>query len=747
MSDDLHVKASELFGQVMELPYEDAISVINKSTENDEALREYTLNLYTSFAKEKENFGQSDNNSNTQEHITNSSFLQKKLTQSSVNEIDKKSFFRKRKNWLTVALVLLLVIAGFFYGTIVRNKLINSELREHQAFLNSQSSIVEHWMVSEKMKIKDLAKLSIVQSLCRELLEQYNKKGKAYLTSNSPQLEEFTQELKKLSKSEQVLGMSIIHANTPITFISTGLIGEKTKVSILNGQMLGDGGYKKYLEVIKGKTVFVPPLTLSEQVDVLTNPIDNYFSECHFATPVYSEGNIIGVLSMSLSSEATFSRLFENALTLDETNVYAFNKNGQILSSTLKYDGDDTYLADPLKVKLKYNNEPTSLFSDIQEKLTHDPVALKGHLLKSYYDYNGNDVVGSWVWFPSEEFGLIYEQNQSVFYQSVHLFDLTYLLSVLVVLIFGGIIIKTDFQLNLLNKKLQKLGQYHLLEKIGEGGFGEVFKGEHQLLKQPVAIKLLKKSFNDTDALDRFRKEVMVTASLHHPNTIRVFDYGHNHQNQFYYVMEYLHGISLEELLIHNKKIEIGRGLHILLQVGYSLMEAHQKGLLHRDIKPANIMVCNQGGAFDTVKLLDFGLVKEVNTIEHTKLNRIGGTPMFMAPERLHDPFNADVRQDIYALGAVGLYMFSGKYIVELISQKMLQGVDSIDTLLNEEVFDRKDLPTPLIQLFFQCVSFNVDERPSRVLQFIQILREIAKDYPWTVDDAQQSWKAYDVYG
>ncbi|MBB3700534.1 protein kinase [Flammeovirga yaeyamensis] len=748
MSDDLHLKATELFSQVMELPKKEAIKYIKNQTEEDTALRDYTLKLYLSFVQEQENFGDVEQEEAT---VETSPLLQKEITEKTIQKTKTRFPIKDKKTWLIVSVIAFIILLGYVYGTIIRNKLISNETREHVAFLTAQESILNHWIKSEKLKVQDLSTAPTVIDIAQELQTLYEKNGDTYFTSDDRKLAELTQRLKKISQREQLLGMSIIQAKSPITLISTGLLDEEGDISILTGEMLAEGAYRNYLKVIKGETVFVPPMELSDQVFSLENELDQYTAECHFATPIMVNNQLIGVLTMSLSADKTFSELFQNALHEQSTNVYAFNRSGIVLSSTWK-DQSKGIFNDPLTIKLKYNNQTTALLDGVEEDLEKDSPQNQGQILAGYADYLGDEVVGAWKWFPDLNIGLIYERNKGEFYQSVHLFDVTFLLAVVLIIVFGVIIIRSDMQLNLLNKKiskLQQLGQYQLVEKIGEGGFGEVYKGEHQLLKQPVAVKLLKKELNGTDALDRFKKEVMVTASLNHPNTIKVYDYGHNNKHQFYYVMEYLEGISLENLLYHNKEISVGRGVYILLQVSYSLKEAHQKGLLHRDIKPANIMVCNQGGACDTIKLLDFGLVKDQNTTmsQQTKINRIGGTPMFMAPERLHDPFNADVRQDIYALGAVGLYMFSGKYIVELISQKMLQGEDSIQSLLQDDIFERKDIPSELIHLFFRSVSFNVSERPSDVDTFIDALKSIAERYPWTADDAYKEWKKFDAYG
>src|SRR5262249_8147993 len=147
-------------------------------------------------------------------------------------------------------------------------------------------------------------------------------------------------------------------------------------------------------------------------------------------------------------------------------------------------------------------------------------------------------------------------------------------------------------------------------EKIGGGGMGEVYLADHVLLRRPCAIKLIHPvRAGDPAALQRFEREVRATARLTHPNTVQVVDYGHTPDGTFYYVMEYLPGITLEQLVKQYGPLEPERAVHFLRQLCGALAEAHAIGLIHRDIKPNNVIVCERGGFHDVSKLLDFGLV------------------------------------------------------------------------------------------------------------------------------------------
>lgn len=211
----------------------------------------------------------------------------------------------------------------------------------------------------------------------------------------------------------------------------------------------------------------------------------------------------------------------------------------------------------------------------------------------------------------------------------------------------------------------RELGQYRLGRQLGAGGMGEVYLAEHKLLRRPCAIKLIRSErAGDPKNLLRFEREVRTTATLTHPNTVQVFDYGHTSDGTFYYVMEFLPGLTLEHIVKTHGHLPPGRAVHFLCQLCDALQEAHAVGLIHRDIKPGNVMACERGGVPDVVKLLDFGLVLPVGKLEDDKLTQEGtlaGTPAYMSPEQAEGQENVDLRTDIYSIGALAYFLLSGQ--------------------------------------------------------------------------------------
>jgi eukaryotic-like serine/threonine-protein kinase len=194
---------------------------------------------------------------------------------------------------------------------------------------------------------------------------------------------------------------------------------------------------------------------------------------------------------------------------------------------------------------------------------------------------------------------------------------------------------------------------------------GEVYLAEHQLLKRPCALKLIRPgSVAGPKALERFEREVQITATLSHPNTVEVFDYGRTEDGTYYYVMEYLPGLSLADLVERHGPLPAARAVYLLRQVCLALREAHAAGLIHRDIKPSNIFAARRGGMDDVAKLLDFGLVRPASSARSAHLSEEGqilGTPLFMSPEQATGGRELDERSDIYSLGAVTYYALTGR--------------------------------------------------------------------------------------
>jgi hypothetical protein len=305
-------------------------------------------------------------------------------------------------------------------------------------------------------------------------------------------------------------------------------------------------------------------------------------------------------------------------------------------------------------------------------------------------------------------------------------------------------------------KRAQELGSYRLVERLGTGGMGEVWRARHRLLARPAAIKLMRpemlggSSFERvTELRARFEREAQATASLRSPHTIELYDFGVADNGAFFYVMEFLDGFDLEALVERFGPLPAERAIHLLMQVCHSLAEAHAAGLIHRDIKPANIYVCRYGRDVDFVKVLDFGLVKSRgDTDRTTQLNitrdqRAGGTPAFMAPEQVLGVGAIDARSDIYAVGCVAYWLITG--------QLVFAGRTPMETMMQHTQAtplppsQRTELPIPeaLEQAILACLEKNPENRPASAEALAARLACVKTSGAWTPDATREWWDAH----
>jgi serine/threonine-protein kinase len=277
------------------------------------------------------------------------------------------------------------------------------------------------------------------------------------------------------------------------------------------------------------------------------------------------------------------------------------------------------------------------------------------------------------------------------------------------------VVSKTIYGLRSAVEKAVQLGQYVLHEKIGEGGMGAVYRASHAMLKRPTAIKVIPPDRAGETATARFEREVMATSRLTHPNNVAIYDFGRTRGGVFYYAMELLDGQDLARLVEHGGPQSVERTRHILRQVAAALGEAHEAGLVHRDVKPANVMLCTRGGVPDFVKVLDFGLVKDVTTsppVQITSERSIAGTPLYMAPESILSPETVGPAADVYAVGCVAYFLLTGR--------NPFEGNSLVEVCANHVHAEPKPpstyasaVPPELDALVLRCLEKRPEVRPT----------------------------------
>jgi tRNA A-37 threonylcarbamoyl transferase component Bud32 len=291
----------------------------------------------------------------------------------------------------------------------------------------------------------------------------------------------------------------------------------------------------------------------------------------------------------------------------------------------------------------------------------------------------------------------------------------------------------------------RKLGQYQLHRKLGAGGMGEVFLGEHMLLKRACAIKLIHpEQAGDPVTLSRFVREVQAMATLTHWNTVEIYDYGNTADGTFYYVMEYLPGLSLQELVEQYGPLPPGRAIHFLRQICAALQEAHAIGLIHRDIKPSNVIACRRGAVYDVAKLLDFGLVHDHGLDGHdhqlTLHGAVLGSPPYISPEQARGKGHVDGRSDIYSLGGLAYYLVTGQSpFVRETAMELLVAHMHDQVAPPRQI--RPELPLDLEEVILTCLRKDPAERYADVATVDRVLARCECAEQWDGEQATAWWE------
>jgi eukaryotic-like serine/threonine-protein kinase len=322
---------------------------------------------------------------------------------------------------------------------------------------------------------------------------------------------------------------------------------------------------------------------------------------------------------------------------------------------------------------------------------------------------------------------------------------------ILVAVAWSHLFNKRLYKLHMSSQKAEDLGSYQLDFLLGKGGMGEVWRARHKMLQRDAAIKIIRPEVlanqggRQAETMKRrFEKEAKATASLRSPHTVALYDFGVARDHSFYYVMELLDGIDLQTLVERFGPLHPGRVARILMHACDSLEEAHRQGLVHRDIKPTNLFVCRLGQNHDFTKVLDFGLVKNMQPSGATTLmtmeGQATGTPAYMAPEVAMGSEGVNQRADIYGLGCVAYFLLTGQLVFNepTPTALALAHVQKPPVPPSERV--ETAIPRSLEELILKCLAKDPADRPRSAQEMARAI-ELAMDLPpWSREDATRWW-------
>jgi serine/threonine-protein kinase len=480
--------------------------------------------------------------------------------------------------------------------------------------------------------------------------------------------------------------------------------------------------------------------------------------------PLRSGVTFSGSLVLLVDPIKDFSELLSVGRISHGSESYAINRNGQMVSASrfeneLRQVGlldSRDWVSSIINVEVRDPGIDLSQPGATTAPRASQPLTTmasevlrggSGSNLQGYRNYRGIPVIGAWQWLDDFDMGLAVEMPiDEAMRPGDFLRRMMYgLLGIVAVSALGLGALAWQYRQSMLQGKKtegRQLGQYTLNRGIGSGGMGTVYLGQHQFLRRDVAIKVLEGKDLSKRAVSRFEREVQATARLRHPNTVAIYDYGFTDEGAFFYVMEWVDGISLQQLITDYGRQPPERIIYLLLQVCGSLAEAHHKGIIHRDIKPANIMIAAHAGLYDSVKLLDFGLVKDLDNEDTllTVTDSFTGTPSFMSPEAVRDASSVDHRSDIYALGAVAYMLLTGVPVFEggTAVEVCVKQINEEPIRPSERIGTR--LPEDLQNVIMSCLRKFPDERPRNISELAETLQHCADASRWSIGEARRWW-------
>lgn len=661
-----------------------------------------------------------------------------------------------QRSWFAPVVIAGVVGAvGWWAQSTVEGAVKRQVGEQLSTLLNAEVAALTLWSDIEKSEAQRFALDPVILGTIVDLLRvAADPDGGPSAVLASRELAAFREVMDASSIRSTVRGYGVVD-------LSGRIVAAKNDAAI--GRRVGTSVAEWFDRIVAGETaIFGPveyPVAEGERDSLVLRPA------IFVAAPVRNSRNdVIAAFVMRYSPADEFSRLLHLAQFGASGESYAFNSSGVMITESRFTDqlqevglvegGPDASSILAIDIRNPGGNLLLGHQPDLpRAALPYTRMAaaaiagIDGVDVEGYLDYRGVPVVGAWRWLPDYGFGVAMEVDVQEAYETLYVVRQGFwALVALLMLGAVGIFFYNFLFQDLSNRmrKAERLGQYTLEEKIGEGGMGSVYKAKHAMLRRPTAIKLIKEGQVKPETLVRFEREVQLTSQLANPNTVAIYDYGRTPEGVFYYAMEYLPGITLDNLVLNDGPQPERRVVHILRQICSSLAEAHARGMIHRDIKPANIMLLERGGMYDVIKVLDFGLVKDITSGDQnvTAMNTVPGTPHFLSPEAIQHPDAIDARSDLYAVGAVGYFLLTGSFVFSGTSAIEVLGKQVNDTPEDPSERLGRSLDPYLEGLILQCLAKDPADRPADAGVLLEALSSGYQSPigTWTQKEAAAWW-------
>ncbi len=689
--------------------------------------------------------------------------------------VSRAGVFLKKQLWIwPIIAVILLSIIGFGVRTAISATIEHNLSSQMQTLLDVETAMLQTWFEVQESNAQSAANSLRVRELAYQLLDPPKLNNadavagpaaamEAASTSMSEVHSNLRHELSPIMSSHQYIGYILADKDRRICSATSPELLNRADISELEGL---------FVKTLEGETTVCPPFLSVDAIKDDTGKIRTGVPNMFVSAPIRDERfQVVGILAFQFRPELKFTEILQLGRMGETGETYAFDAKGQMISNS-RFDSDliltglltdrpgshsllNIDLRDP-GVDMTSGERPALRRSEqpFTEMVASAIAGNSGVRVTPYRDYRGVSVVGAWKWLSKYDMGVATEVDYAEAFRPLTILQWTFFglfvllgASSVAIFVFTVIVARLQREARKAAVEAKQLGQYQLDEKLGAGGMGVVYKAHHAMLRRPTAVKMLDIDKVNEASTARFEREVQITCQLNHPNTIAIYDFGRTPEGVFYYAMEFLDGIDLQQLVDRYGPQNEARIIRILLQVCGSLYEAHSRGLVHRDIKPSNIMLNRRGNEPDVVKVLDFGLVKALDDNKNAGMTAnasLTGTPLYMSPEAIQSPLAVDNRSDLYAVGAVGYFLLTGQpvFTATNIVELCKHHVDTVPTPPSQR--SGRAINTDLEDVILACLEKNRAKRPQTARDLATMLLRCVNANQWSMDDADGWWTRHE---
>lgn len=660
---------------------------------------------------------------------------------------------RRTSGWIWLAALLPTALIGWWTYRQVESTIELSVRNELKGIADSVALASDRYLRDKGELVESWSRQPGIQKAILELVDLADGDPVIEKLRSARQIGEIHDQLKQLSGSEEV---KFVVWNDSFKTIASWR-ADRADV----GLGVHPSGASNLARVMTGETVLFGPERLVNLAEGFVPETDQPVMA--IIVPIQQDdGRIVAALSVrGIEMFDEFSRMFVDVALAGELDAYSVNRDGQMmtyspvavsLATQTRLEIPAAEIAAQLRVAdpgVELTPENVNNFQRAICPLTISAAGATNGLsdvrIEKYNNYAGQSVVGAWRWNDFWNLGIIIEKDAERAYAPVKIVRFGFvLLGILLSVTAFAAAAKIARTATAERAAVHPLSRYELLGELGSGGMGVVYRAKHRQLGRETALKLLRSDRHNKEDGLRFDREARLAASLSNPHSVMIYDYGRSEEGEAYCVMEFLRGLTLQEVVARSGHQPIGRVLTIISQICDALAEAHSMNLQHRDIKPQNVMLSLDASVGDWAVVFDYGLAKPLEPesgVYQTSETVWAGTPMYMAPERFREPAVMDPRSDIYSVGCVIYYLLAGRPPFIECDPESLFALIISEQPISIAIHRGEELPNEITELVNRCMAKSAVDRFENITELSQAIDQLRVRYRWTIDEARIWWK------